>query len=68
MSEKMHKNMVVINWKKEGAQGKGSGVLISKNLVLTCAHNFYSKIQRVEDKYFSIYPKHSGVLKNPYQI
>ena len=44
MTETMHKNMVVINWKKEGAQGKGSGVLISKNLVFTCAHNFYSKM------------------------
>lgn len=46
MEERVHKFQVAINWPAPYGIGddiKGSGVLISKDLVLTCAHNFYFK-------------------------
>lgn len=45
MAERLHKFQVAILWPHPyltGGYAKGSGILISKNLVLTCAHIFYS--------------------------
>ena len=36
--------------------------------MLTCAHNFYHKRQRVENSLFSIYPGQSGLLEKAYKI
>lgn len=42
MAERLHKFQVAILWPHPtGGYVKGSGILISKNLVLTCAHIFY---------------------------
>lgn len=45
---------VAIIWRNNKLQastvGRGSGLLISKNLVLTVAHNFYNKMLRVDDE------------------
>jgi V8-like Glu-specific endopeptidase len=43
MKEKLHKNIVAIIWRNNlGLVGRGSGLLISPDLVLTCAHNLYN--------------------------
>ena len=43
----MHKFIVAIVWRKTIGKalciGRGSGVLVSPNLILTVAHNFYYK-------------------------
>jgi V8-like Glu-specific endopeptidase len=36
-------------------EGKGTAVLISPNLILTCAHNIYDKEKRIEYKDFKFY-------------
>ena len=52
MKSKLHKNIVAIIWRSNFSMvGRGTGILISKNLVLTCAHNLYNKGERVENKY-----------------
>jgi len=72
MTEKLHKNVVAIIWKQKQAHfdqvGRGSGLLISKNLVLTSAHNFYYKKERVSDTSFDIYPGQYGSLGRSYKI
>jgi V8-like Glu-specific endopeptidase len=48
MQHVLHKWQVAIVWKLDKSQGskigRGSGLLISKDLVLTAAHNFYYSI------------------------
>lgn len=69
MVQNLHKNIVAIIWRNRyNRVGRGSGVLISKDLVLTCAHNFYYEEKRVEDILFSIYPGACGKLERPYKI
>ena len=54
MDEKLHKYQVAIIWLhplKVGFNVKGSGILISENLVLTCAHNFTTKKYSKEGKF-----------------
>ncbi len=41
-----HKHIGLLIWRREDnkkLKGTGSGFLISKNLVLTCAHNLYNR-------------------------
>ena len=51
MKERLHKFIVAIVWRGKNINippvGRGSGVLISPNLVLTVAHNFYHEGHRV---------------------
>ena len=69
MNHKMHKNVVLILWRRyKTILGRGSGLLISPNLVLTSAHNFFYEYVRIEDKTFEIYPGICGPLANPYRI
>ena len=72
MTQKLHKNVVAIIWKQTKFHadtiGRGSGLLISKDLVLTSAHNFYNKKERIGDAFFEIYPCQYGPLIKPYKI
>lgn len=45
-----------------------SGILISRNLVLTSAHNFFKDLKAMDKEDFSIYPGHAGSLKKAYKI
>ena len=49
---------------------KASGILISKELVLTCAHNFYTPydLSLVNLNIVEIYIAPSGRLGDPYQV
>ena len=69
VAKDLHKNNVAILWRDTKNQiGRGSGILISKNLVLTCAHNLYWLGQRVNNNLFSIYPGLDGKLERAYKI
>ena len=72
MKEQMHRFMVAIVWKKRiynsPKVGRGSGILISPNLVLTVAHNFYFNKDRVEDNFFELYVGQCGKMLRPYKI
>ena len=48
MSERIHKHICAINWRDEFKYGKGSGIMISRDLVLTAANNFYDPSNRVD--------------------
>ena len=48
MSERIHKHICAINWRDEFKYGKGSGIMISRDLVLTAADNFYDPSNRVD--------------------
>lgn len=47
MNERLHKNVVAIIWRYKFRIGRGSGLLISQNLVLTSAHNFFFQRTRI---------------------
>jgi V8-like Glu-specific endopeptidase len=48
--------------------GVGSGILISSNLVLTVAHNFYDKNYNSENEHFKIYCEVKGEVENFYEV
>ena len=65
MGERLHKFQVAINYPRPFDKGddiKGSGILISKDLVLTCAHNFYYKGELVDKNKVKIYVAPFGEL------
>ena len=70
MDNLLHRNVAVVLWRdpKFHQIGRGSGLFISKNLLLTSAHNFYNKTQKVPLEYFEIYPKQCGKLTKCYRI
>ena len=72
MKEQIHRFMVAIVWRKRISNspkiGRGSGILISQNLVLTVAHNFYFDRDRVEDNCFELFVGQSGPMLRPYKI
>ena len=68
MGNAIHKNNVALLWRSNHKVGRGSGLLISRNLVLTCAHNFYHNGQRVADGLFSVYPGLCGRVGEGYKI
>ena len=43
MTKQLHKHIGALTWSDNRVNklGKGTGILISVNLVLTCAHNIY---------------------------
>ena len=58
MDEKLHRNIVYIFWKNHqfNQYGRGTGLLISSDLILTCAHNLYNTcFQLVPKESFEIY-------------
>ena len=68
MGNAIHKNNVAILWRSADQVGRGSGLLISRNLVLTCAHNFYNHGLRVADGLFSVYPGLCGKVGEGFKI
>ena len=69
MEEAIHKNIAVVLWMHQNVVGRGSGLLISRNLILTCAHNFFNRNREMVDlSFYSIYPGQSGKLVDPYRI
>lgn len=72
MNSRLHKNVVALIWRQKKYNmdqiGRGSGLLISKNLVLTSAHNFYNNLERVEISSVEIYPGQYGPLLRPYKV
>lgn len=71
MGERLHKFQVAINCPLPFGKGddiKGSGILISKDLVLTCAHNFYYRGVVVDKNKVKIYVSPFGELVNPLYV
>ena len=68
MRKRLHRFTSAIIWKEGGQIGRGSGFLVSRNLILTVAHNLYRGISRVQKESIKIYPGAYGELKNPYTI
>ena len=63
MDEPIHKNVAALLWKDNNKIGRGSGIFISNNLLLTCAHNFYNQFsQLVKTKLVETYPNQNGKL------
>ncbi len=63
MQHILHKWQVAIVWQSDPSIGpaRGSGLLISKNLVLTVAHNFYDKKHKQVDlNIVNLYPGQYG--------
>ena len=48
MSERIHKHICAINWRDQYLVGRASGIMISRDLVLTAANSFYDKYKRVD--------------------
>ena len=46
----------------------GSGVFISRNLMLTAAHNLYDRREHTENKIFKFYCGASGVAEKSFSI
>jgi len=64
MKKRLHKFVSAIIWKEAGQNGEGTGFLISRNLVLTVAHNFYNGEIRLKNDSIKIYPGAFGELKD----
>ena len=63
MNKKLHKHVCVVIWRDQySSVSRGSGLLISKNLVLTSAHNLYDGTTIVDIETLEVYPGHCGSL------
>lgn len=72
MSDKLSKlpyrHLGVIISRGERHVSYGTGILISRNLVLTCAHNIFNATKRILFKELSFYPGQHGLLTNPHRV
>ena len=48
MQNRLHRHIVAIVWRMQGTVGRGTGLIISKDLVLTSAHNLYHNLMEVD--------------------
>ena len=48
MSERLHKHICAIIWRDQKTTVRGSGIMISRDLVLTTANSIYYKKSRVD--------------------
>lgn len=69
MKSKLHKNITAIIIRKNNAIfARGSGLLISRNLVLTCAHNLKHMNKLFAAESIDIYPGVYGPFNKPYKV
>ena len=70
MTGPIHKHIGVLLFESEHtiAYGKGTAMLISPNLALTCAHNIFNR--RTGEQYCKIkfFPGQAGVLERPMEV
>ena len=69
MTKVPHKHVVAIIWRNhENEVGRGSGVLVSGNVVITCAHNLYHRTVPVHESWLEIYVAPWGELGKFYKV
>ena len=68
MQNRLHRHIVAIIWRMQGTVGRGTGLIISKDLVLTSAHNLYHNMMEVDRNLLEIYVSPHGTLKKPLRI
>ena len=68
MKKRLHKHQAVIIFRYKNLKLWGSGVSISKDLVLTSAHNFFIGDELMDKVDYFIYPGHAGSLKKAFKI
>ena len=71
METPLHRYIGAITFRSRFNQkqlGKGTGTLISPNLVLTVAHNIYNRNTGEIYKDFKFYPQQFGKLDDPYEV
>ena len=69
MQKRLHRFTAAIIWKEGEQKGKGTGFLVSNDLILTVAHNFFDTAGiRIKKESISIYPGAFGELKDAYTV
>ena len=66
MEHVLHKSIGALIVRAINGFGKGTGMLISPNLVLTAAHNLYNSTTGEEHTDFKFYPGQNGTLTKYY--
>jgi hypothetical protein len=65
MQKRLHRFTSAIIWEEAGQIGRGTGFLVSSNLIITVAHNLFNRGIRVGKEAIKIYVGAYGELKNP---
>lgn len=71
MTKQLHKHIGALTYVNKifpDQVGKGSGILISCNLVLTAAHNIYSHQNKILHQDIKFYPGQCGPLAKYYEV
>ena len=68
MKHILHKSIGAILFKGKKSSGRGTGILISPNLVLTVAHSLCNSAIGEEYTDFKFYPRQNGTLTKYYSI
>lgn len=70
MSKQLHKHIGVILFRinQTSKMGRGTGILISPDLVLTCAHNIYNKFSGELHREIKFYHGQCGVMEKHCEI
>ena len=70
MSKSIHKTIgpLIFRNKANSLVGKGTGILISPNLVLTGAQNIWNRKANSENDEFAFYPGQYGELKDKKRV
>ena len=69
MDKQLHRHIgVITSLNKYKIPLHGTSILISPDLVLTCAHNIYDKNTSSFNSEVKFYPGHSGILKSSFEV